>query len=141
MDDNGFFWRIQRGELPLPNIAATFGTRFVDVQPEVGEITATFEIGEQFLNPVGIVQGGILAAMLDDTMGPALAATLGAGEFAPTLNLNVSFVRPAAAGSFTGKGRVVARGGRICHLQGELFDEAGTLVATASATAMVSRST
>jgi acyl-coenzyme A thioesterase PaaI-like protein len=29
----------------------------------------------------GVIQGGFLAAMLDDTLGPALVATLGAGQF------------------------------------------------------------
>ena len=28
-----------------------------------------------FSNPIGVVQGGFLAAMLDDTLGPALAPT------------------------------------------------------------------
>ena len=65
-----------------------------------------------FTNPAGNIQGGFLAAMLDDTMGPALSATLGPNEFAPTLNLNVSFERPAVVGTIVGKGRIVKRGQR-----------------------------
>ncbi|MGH3158377.1 MAG: PaaI family thioesterase [Streptosporangiaceae bacterium] len=56
--------------------------------------------------------------MLDDTLGPALAATLPEGQFAPTLELKVSFLRPAAPGRFTGTGRVVHRGGSIAFLAG-----------------------
>jgi uncharacterized protein (TIGR00369 family) len=53
------------------------------------------------------VQGGFLAAMLDDTMGPALVATLPAGHFAPTLELKVSYLRPARVGPLFGEGRIV----------------------------------
>src|SRR6201989_2269031 len=67
---------------------------------------------EQFLNPVGAIQGGFLAAMLDDTLGPALVATLGPGLFAPTTDLHVQFLRPARPGRLTGRGRIVRRGDR-----------------------------
>jgi uncharacterized protein (TIGR00369 family) len=80
--------------------------------------------------------GGFLAAMLDDTMGPALTATLDAGEFAPTLNLNVQFHRPAKAGPLKGVGRVVLRGREICQLSAELMQN-DKIVATATATAMI----
>jgi uncharacterized protein (TIGR00369 family) len=82
-------------------------------------------------------EGGFLAAMLDDTLGPALVATLPDGQFAPTLELKVSFLRPAAPGRITG--RVLHRGGSIAFLAGELRNEAGELLATATATARVIR--
>ncbi len=77
--------------------------------------------------------------MLDDTLGPALVATLDDGEFAPTLELKVSFLRPAVPGRLTGTGRVVHRGGSIAFLAGELTDQHGTLLATATATARIIR--
>jgi uncharacterized protein (TIGR00369 family) len=97
-----------------------------------------FDGKPEFTNPVGHIQGGFLAAMLDDTMGPALAATLDAGEFAPTLNLNVSFARPARVGKLQGKGRILKRGREVCFLAAELFQE-GELVAAATATAIIRR--
>lgn len=66
-------------------------------------------------------------------------ATLADGEFAPTLELKVSFLRPAAPGRITGTGRVVHRGGSIAFLAGELRNEAGEVLATATATARVIR--
>jgi acyl-coenzyme A thioesterase PaaI-like protein len=87
MDRSAFFWQIQDGKLPPPRAAATLGISIREVSPEAGTIEVEFEGKPEFTNPAGHIQGGFLAAMLDDTMGPALAATLGAGEFAPTLNL------------------------------------------------------
>jgi uncharacterized protein (TIGR00369 family) len=126
------------GRLPMPRAAATLGIAIRAVSPETGTIEVEFEGKPEFTNPVGVIQGGFLAAMLDDTMGPALAATLNAGEFAPTLNLNVSFARPARVGKLLGKGRIVRRGKDICLLAGELYQD-GELVASATATAMIRR--
>src|SRR6201989_2226160 len=92
---------------------------------------------EQFLNPVGAIQGGFLAAMLDDTLGPALVATLPPGMFAPTLDLHVQFLRPARPGRLVGRGRVVKRGREICFLSGELEGPDGRTVAVATATARI----
>ena len=49
------------------------------VDPEAGTIEVQFQARPEFANPIGNVQGGFLAAMLDDSMGPARAATLAAG--------------------------------------------------------------
>jgi putative acetyltransferase len=138
VDRSAFFWQMQDGKLPIPRCAATLGIVIRKVSPDEGTIECEFEGKPEFANPMGNIQGGFLAAMLDDTMGPALAATLAAGEFAPTLNLNVCFVKPAKPGTLTGLGRIVRRGNEVCHLAGELF-QAGELVATATATAFVRR--
>ena len=136
MDQNAFFWKIMAGELPPPRVADTLGVKFTNVDSDAGTIEVEFQGKPEFTNPVGNIQGGFLAAMLDDTMGPALAATLNAGEFAPTLNLNISFHRPARVGVLTGKGRVVKKGRDVCFLAGELYQE-GELVASAVATALI----
>jgi uncharacterized protein (TIGR00369 family) len=136
MDKQAFFWKIMAGELPPPGAAATLGIVFKHVDADAGTIDVEFQGRQEFTNPAGNIQGGFLAAMLDDTMGPALAATLAKGQFAPTLNLNLSFHRPAVVGVLTGKGRVVRRGKDICFLAGELYQN-GELVAAATATAII----
>src|ERR1700687_3664550 len=109
LDKNSFFWKIVEGKMPPPPCAKTLGLGFVEIDGERGAIETRFEAVEIFLNPAGNVQGGFLAAMLDDTMGTALSATLDSGQFAPTVNLNVKFHRPAVLSSLKGLGRVVLR--------------------------------
>jgi uncharacterized protein (TIGR00369 family) len=75
--------------------------------------------------------------MLDDTLGPALVATLGAGQFAVTLELKVNFLRPATVGRLIGRGRIVHRGGSVAFLEGSLADADGATLATATATARI----
>lgn len=136
MDPNAFFWQIQDGKLPPPEAAQTLGMNILHVDADLGILEATFDGKQEFTNPAGNIQGGFLSAMLDDTMGPALSATLNAGEFAPTLNLNVQFISPAVPGKLHAVGRVVKRGSGVCFLSGELTQE-GRLVATATATAAI----
>ena len=133
MDKNSFFWKIVDGKAPIPPCAKTLGLEFVEIDGERGAIETRFEAVESFLNPVGNVQGGFLAAMLDDTMGTALAATLDPGLFAPTVNLNVQFHRPASPGHLKGIGRVVMRGRDLCHGSAELWQNE-KIVATATST-------
>jgi len=67
----------------------------VSISPEQGTIEVAFTATEAFLNPAGVIQGGFLSAMLDDTLAPALVAGLGPGDFARTTDLHVQFLRPA----------------------------------------------
>jgi uncharacterized protein (TIGR00369 family) len=133
----GLFWDIVEGRAPQPSAAVTLGFEVVAVDPEAGTIVTSFVVGDAFLNPVGTVQGGFLAAMLDDTMGPALVATLAPGQFAPTLDLHVQFLRPARPGRFVGHGRIVRRGRDVAFLTGELQDDTGEVVAVSTATANI----
>ena len=138
MDKEALFWKIMAGDLPPPNVAATLGIVFRHVDAEAGTVEVEFQARPEFTNPAGNIQGGFLAAMLDDTMGPALSAMLARGEFAPTLNLNVSFERAAKVGMVQGKGRVLKRGKDVCFMAGELYQD-GELIASATATALVRR--
>ncbi|KAB2346397.1 PaaI family thioesterase [Actinomadura rudentiformis] len=133
----GLFWDVQAGRVPPPPAAVTLGWELVEVDPEQGTIQVAFQAGEQFVNPVGVIQGGFLAAMLDDTLGPALVATLPANQFAPTLDLHVQFLRPARPGRLLGHGRIVKRGKDVCFLSGELIGPDGKTVAVATATARI----
>ncbi|HYE45514.1 MAG TPA: PaaI family thioesterase, partial [Caulobacter sp.] len=82
----------------------------------------------------GYVQGGFLAAMLDDVMGPA-AYIMGRGKvFTPTIDMAVSFLSPAKAGRLVGEGQVAQLGKSIGFLEGKLWDAAGVMVAKATAT-------
>ena len=133
----GPFWDAMEGRVPLPPAAVTLGWTLVDIDPEQGTIEVAFNATEAFVNPAGVVQGGFLAAMLDDTLGPALVAGLDAGDFAPTTDLHVQFLRPARPGRLLGRGRVVRRGRDVGFLAGELLDEQGAVVAVATATVQI----
>lgn len=134
---SGPFWDAVEGRAPGPPSSRTLGWHLLEVRPEEGFVRIRFQAHEGFVNPLGTVQGGFLAAMLDDTMGPALYSMLEPGEGAPTLELKVNFLRPARPGAIVGEGRVVHRAGSTAFLEGKLLDESGTLLATGTATVRI----
>jgi uncharacterized protein (TIGR00369 family) len=79
--------------------------------------------------------------MLDDTMGPCLHATLEPGQFAPTVELKVDYIRPARPGRLVGEGRGVHKRRSLVLLSGELRTSDGQLVAPATATARIVKTT
>jgi uncharacterized protein (TIGR00369 family) len=133
----GPFWDAVAGRAPVPRAAATLGFEFIDADPDNGTIEVAFQGTEDFTNPFGNVLGAFLAAMLYDTVGPALIATLAPDQFQSTTDLTVSFLRPARPGRIVGKGRVVRRDGNLVHLEASLTDSDDAIIATATATAQV----
>ena len=136
-DRTGPFWDAANGRAPMPPAAATLGLEFIDADVEQGTAEFAFTAVEAFTNPMGNVLGAFLAAMLYDTVGPTLLATLEPDQFQSTLDLNVRFLRPVRPGRLIGRGRVVHRTGDIAQLEASLHDEGGAVVATATATARV----
>jgi uncharacterized protein (TIGR00369 family) len=134
---SGPFWDGIEGRAPVPRAAATLGFEFIGADVERGTIEVAFQATDAFTNPTGNVLGAFLAAMLYDTVGPALLATLGPDEFQSTLELHVTFLRPVRPSRLVGRGRVVQRDGDLAHLEASLVDASDAVIATATATARV----
>ncbi len=122
---------------PRPLCAETLGWELIAEYPDEGRIEIAFHPNESMLNPRGTVQGGFVAAMLDDTMGPALVSSSGDKEAPISLDMNVTFIRPVNLGLLLGKGRVISRTKQTVFLEAELFDVDGQLLARATSTAKV----
>jgi uncharacterized protein (TIGR00369 family) len=108
---SGNFWDGVEALAPNLRAAATLGWEFVDADVEEGTIEVSFAATEAFTNPMGEVLGGYLAAMLYDTVGSALLATLEPGQFISTMELKASFLRPVSLGRIVGSGRIAHRDG------------------------------
>jgi uncharacterized protein (TIGR00369 family) len=116
-----------------PPAARLLGRRIIHADRERGAVELEFRATPRFLNRHGQVQGGMLAAMLDSTVGCAAVAGLG-GKSVVTLTMHVTYLRPAAAGRMRASGRVVHRGRVIAFAEAALRDVSGEVVASAVAT-------
>ena len=134
---SGPFWEAVQGGTPVPAAAVTLGLKLVDADVDNGTVEVTFEGTEDFTNPAGNVVGAFQSAMLYETGGAALLATLEPDQFQSTRQLNVSFLRPVRPGRITGKGHIVHREGDQVFLEASLFESDGAVIATATATARV----
>jgi uncharacterized protein (TIGR00369 family) len=133
----GMFWDVIAGRAPLPPVLGLLGWNVVDAEP--GHVRAGFQEKEEFYNPVGLVQGGILAAMLDGVMGAAAVSLLAPDESITTLEMKANYMRSVQAVPLVGDGRVVHRGGSVIFMEGSITTEDGSLMATATATGRVMR--
>jgi len=122
---------------PKPPCAVTLGWELLGADDATGAVRVQFEGRPEFQNPGGAIQGGFVAAMLDDTLGPTVLVKTRGTHYCATIDLNVSFLAPARPGRFVGHGRISKLGKTIAFLEGELFDANGTLVAKATASARV----
>ena len=79
----------------------------------------------------GIVHGGVVAAVLDEAMSKAVAAT---GSPALTAHLEVRYRRPVPSGAcYRIEGEVTRRDLRRLHVRGALLDENGHAFAESKA--------
>lgn len=121
--------------LPAPPCARLLGWNLLDARPQEGWIRIGFVGKPDFCNPAGFVQGGILSAMLDDTMGPAVFAMTEGRLYTATITMTVNFLSPARPGTIIGEARVTQLGKTVAFMEGRLLAEDGTVLATATTSA------
>lgn len=123
--------------IAMPPAATLLGWHLLDARPGEGWIRIGFEGKPEFCNPAGFVQGGILAAMLDDTMGPAVFVMTEGRLYTATVTMTVNFLAPAKPGPIAGEATVTQLGKTIAFVEGRLTDKEGTLLATATSARLV----
>ena len=99
------------------------------------KIRVKFEASPSFTNPMGSVQGGFVAAMLDEAMSMCALIASNITMSAPTLEFKVSFMRPLFPGKAEAEARILKFGRSTAFIESELYDADGKMVAKASATA------
>ena len=119
---------------PSPT-SAHLGLELLAVDKTGGAVEMAFNASDALCNKWGGIQGGNVAAMLDDAMAFAIGLNLDWGQISPTLELKVSMLAPARPGRIYAIGRVVRRGRSVGFVEGSLHDAEGQLLATGSSTA------
>ncbi len=120
-----------------PKSSQTLGFSLIDYSPDEGWFEAQFEPNDNFTNPLGSIQGGFVAAMLDDCMALAALVKLRFSHGVPTLQMSINYLRPVFPGKVRCRGEVVRLSRTAAFMAGSLFDARGKLAATASATALL----
>ncbi|TNE39440.1 MAG: PaaI family thioesterase [Alphaproteobacteria bacterium] len=119
---------------PSPASAA-LGLELTDVDVDGNRVKMVFHATDALCNKWGGIQGGMVAAMLDDAMAIAIGLSLEWGQISPTLEMKTSFISAARPGLIVAEGWVVRRGKSVAFAEAELTSEDGTLLAKGSSTA------
>ena len=123
-----------RGELD-DSVFGMMEPRLEACDLEAQSLTLVFPARRWERNGSGAIHGGIISSMFDTAMGTLTYALT--GGLTPTIQLNVSFPRPAPDdGVLYVRPRVVKMGRTVITVTGECWDgrAPGDIVATASGT-------
>jgi len=121
--------------LTPPPSSKLLGWQLLDARPEEGWIRIGFDGRGEFCNPAGFIQGGILSAMLDDTMGPAVFVMTEGKLYTATITMTVNFLAPAKVGPIVGEAKVTQLGRTIAFVEAKLTAADGAVLATATTSA------
>lgn len=131
----------ETGDDPLKitscEIADEYQISLVDLDRNAGTIRIAAELGERWLNGGGVIQGGIVAGILDFAMAFAVLAKLGSNQALATTNLDVAYLRPCFPGHFEASAEVISLGRSVAFLKAVMTGPDGKTVATATSTGMV----
>lgn len=116
-----------------PAFEQFFLARFLGLQfvYQDGCCCIEFEARDFMFNPQGTLHGGVIALVMDISMGHLLNHVDGPGT---TLEMRTQYVKAAKSGLLTCKGEFTHRGKGVSFLRSTLTDAEGDVVAFATAT-------
>ena len=123
--------RIERALDTVP-FARLLGIHLESVEP--GLSVLTLEIRDELKQNNGVVHGGAIASLIDTATAFAIIPLLAEKERTTTVDLTISYLRPLVSGVAKCSARVLRAGGRIIVVSAEVFDETGSLAASALST-------
>jgi uncharacterized protein (TIGR00369 family) len=103
-----------------------------------GSASFAVRVLPQHRNLEGGLHGGLLAILADTATGVSMHSSIGPERTHVTVQLDLHFVGRASTERIVATGRVRRAGRRIGFAEAEIADEAGALIATASATFLIS---
>ncbi|MBJ8347243.1 PaaI family thioesterase [Antrihabitans sp. YC2-6] len=128
---------IGAGTIAQPPALRTLGIEPVDA--EYGRVVFQLVPEEFHYNPMGIVHGGVLMALLDTAMGCAVLSELPPLTGYTTIEAGTRFLRPVtvASGTITCTGTTISVRSRVAVAEARIEDDRGRLVATATSSCLL----
>lgn len=137
LDGIDFLRKMAAGEIS----GAPLGNHINMELADVGEGAVTFHCrpDESHYNLIGSVHGGLVCALLDSALGCATHTTLRAGCAFTSIEIKTNYLRPITAdsGPLVCTAEVTKSGRRVVFADGQVLDNAGKTVATASGSLLV----
>jgi uncharacterized protein (TIGR00369 family) len=109
------------------------------VEADPGRVVFELTPATYHYNPIGTVHGGVICTLCDSAASAAVHSLLAVGTAYTTLEVKVSFLRPAtsATGLLRCEGTVLSQGSRVATAEARLTDSAGKLYAHATLTCLI----
>jgi len=114
----------------------TLGLELMEAEP--GQAVFEASVRPQLMQN-GVLHGGVLASIADSACAVAAISRVFPENYATTINLHVSYLKPVVAGRLRAVGRCLRAGKSVLFSQAEVFDEKEALVCSAASQLMVVR--
>jgi uncharacterized protein (TIGR00369 family) len=107
--------------------------------PEADDGTARLEleVGARHLNPNGTVHGGLLATLVDTTMGAAVRSAVDEEDVPATSQLTVTYLRPGKPGTLLVTAKVSKRGDSLTMCEADVEQDGKSLAHALATFALV----
>lgn len=107
----------------------------LSLDAEAGRATMAFTVKPEFCHSGYICQGGFVAGWIDSAMAHAVMAQTGGTLSPATLEIKVTYLKPAIKGTrVKAIGWIEKRGKQVAFLEGEVLNEKGEAIAKATST-------
>lgn len=118
-----------------PDVLATLGDGQVrESDGDAGRAIIEFTCSPDMCHSGGVAQGGFVTGWIDAAMAHACIARYTTDFWIATLEMKVSFFRPAAPGQVVAEGWIERAGKQTVFTEGRLLDSEGAVLAKASST-------
>lgn len=115
-----------------PLVFTSMQGEFVDFDPDENVLVTRFPVLEDWLNPYRFMQGGMVAAAVDNTLGP-LSMLVAPPNVTRRLEMKYSHTITLDDAFITVRGWLIERVGRRLRFAAEVRGETGALMARARA--------
>jgi uncharacterized protein (TIGR00369 family) len=134
-DYNGYLKRLQSGDS-----SSNPFLDFLDMKlEEIKEGYARFcmPIRHEYMQCNGVMQGGLIVAMADETIAHAIMTLLGSREEIATVELKNNFIAPAKEGMLTAEASIFKKGRSLVVGDCIVTRDDGVIVSRSSATFLI----
>lgn len=110
------------------------GARIIKVTP--GQLTATLEVRDELITPLGSLHGGVMAGLVDHVLGCVMYPLMQRGQWAATTEFKVNYLAAVRKGTLTAESTVLALTKRTAVVRVEVTND-GRLACIAQGTVLV----
>jgi uncharacterized protein (TIGR00369 family) len=112
----------------------TLGLELVEAEP--GRAVFAANVRPELMQN-GVLHGGVLASIADSACAVAAISRVYPNNYATTINLQLSYLKPVLEGRFKAVGRCLKAGKNVLFSEAQVFDDLDNLVCTAASQLLV----
>jgi len=99
------------------------------VRYEPGNVILRLPYKPEFHQGAGRIAGGIIAALIDESMAHAVLTSIDENSVTATIEMNVRYLKAITEGAIESHASIVRQGSTIITTAANIFDERGTMIA------------